>query len=142
MQKFTKRALSLALAFVLCFGLVSGIGLEASAATVNYVTGNPSSKYQNVIKNWGTRGTTATFLYNADGLRIRKTVGSTVTNYTLHGKNIAHMTQGSNTLHFLYAQRFSLREALVSGAISNRSPSASLCLALVRCPEPACHCAV
>ena len=48
-------------------------------------------------------GTTATFLYNADGLRIRKTVGSTVTNYnTLHGKNIVHLTQGSNNLHFFY----------------------------------------
>ena len=41
-------------------------------------------------------------LYNADGLRIRKTVGSTVTNYTLHGKNIVHLTQGSNNLHFFY----------------------------------------
>ena len=48
-------------------------------------------------------GTTATFLYNADGLRIRKTVGSTVTNYnTLHGKNIVHLAQGSNNLHFFY----------------------------------------
>ena len=47
-------------------------------------------------------GTTATFLYNAGGLRIRKTVGSTVTNYTLHGKNIVHLTQGSNNLHFFY----------------------------------------
>ena len=55
------------------------------------------------LKQMTKSGTTATFLYNADGLRIRKTVGSTVTNYTLHGKNIVHMTQGSNTLHFWYA---------------------------------------
>ena len=54
------------------------------------------------LKRMSKSGTTATFLYNADGLRIRKTVGSTVTNYTLHGKNIVHMTQGSNTLHFWY----------------------------------------
>ena len=54
------------------------------------------------LKQMTKSGTTATFLYNADGLRIRKTVGSTVTNYTLHGKNIVHMTQGSNTLHFWY----------------------------------------
>ena len=27
---------------------------------------------------------------------------SGTTNYTLHGKNIVHMTQGSNTLHFFY----------------------------------------
>lgn len=47
-------------------------------------------------------GTTATFLYNADGLRVRKTVNSTVTNYTLHGRNVMHLTQGSNSLHFFY----------------------------------------
>ena len=46
--------------------------------------------------------TTATFAYNADGLRVRKTVNGVQTNYTLHGKNIAHMTSGSNTLHFWY----------------------------------------
>ena len=57
-----KRILSFVLVLALCIGLLSGISFNASAATVNYVTGNPSSKYQNVIKNWGTRGTTATFL--------------------------------------------------------------------------------
>ena len=46
--------------------------------------------------------TTAAFDYNADGLRIRKTVGSTVTEYTLHGKNIVHLTRGSASLHFFY----------------------------------------
>ena len=40
--------------------------------------------------------------YNADGLRVQKTVNGVVTNYTLHGKNIVHLTQGSNTLHFWY----------------------------------------
>ena len=47
-------------------------------------------------------GTTASFKYNENGLRIQKTVNSVVTNYTLHGKNIMHMTQGSNALHFFY----------------------------------------
>ncbi len=45
---------------------------------------------------------TIVFKYNSEGLRVQKTVNGTVTNYTLHGKNIVHMTQGSNTLHFWY----------------------------------------
>ena len=50
---------------------------------------------------------TITFKYNADGLRIQKrkvtTYGLDVTtNYILHGKNIVHMTQGTNVLHFWY----------------------------------------
>ena len=47
-------------------------------------------------------GTTVQFEYNEEGLRTKKTVGSTVTNYILHGKNIVHMTRGSDTLHFYY----------------------------------------
>ena len=44
---------------------------------------------------------------NADGLRVQKRkvtiYGSDVTtNYILHGKNIVHMTQGTDTLHFWY----------------------------------------
>ena len=54
------------------------------------------------LKQMSKSGTTAAFLYNADGLRIRKTVNGVVTNYTLHGKNIVHLTQGSNALHFWY----------------------------------------
>ncbi len=46
--------------------------------------------------------TTASFVYNENGLRIQKTVNGEVTNYTLHGKNVVHMTQGSNNLHFFY----------------------------------------
>ena len=38
-----------------------------------------------------------------NGLRVQKTATSTgVTKYTLHGKNIVHMTQGSNSKHFFY----------------------------------------
>ncbi len=48
------------------------------------------------------RGTTASFKYNENGLRIQKTVNGVETNYTLHGKNIVHINQGSNDLHFFY----------------------------------------
>ncbi len=46
-------------------------------------------------------GTTVTFEYNEDGLRTKKTstsLGETI--YTLHGKNVVHMTQGGHDLHF------------------------------------------
>ena len=46
--------------------------------------------------------TDAQFVYNENGLRIQKTVNGVVTKYTLHGKNIVHMTQGGNELHFFY----------------------------------------
>ena len=45
---------------------------------------------------------TATFVYNENGLRVQKTVNWVVTKYTLHSKNVVHMTQGSNNLHFFY----------------------------------------
>ncbi len=54
------------------------------------------------LKSMSKSGTTASFKYNENGLRIQKTVNGVVTNYTLHGKNIVHMTQGSNDLHFFY----------------------------------------
>ena len=46
--------------------------------------------------------TTATFVYNENGLRVQKTVNGVVTKYTLHSKNVVHMTQSSNNLHFFY----------------------------------------
>ena len=50
------------------------------------------------------------FKYNEDGLRTKKTITdtsgatpiTTVTEYTLHGKNIVHLTQGNQKLHFFY----------------------------------------
>ena len=54
------------------------------------------------LKQMSKTGTTATFKYNSEGLRVQKNVNGTVTNYTLHGKNIVHLTQGSNALHFWY----------------------------------------
>ena len=47
-------------------------------------------------------GVTAEFVYNADGLRVQKTVNVVATKYTLHGKNVVHMTRGSDELHFFY----------------------------------------
>ena len=47
-------------------------------------------------------GVTAEFVYNADGLRVQKTVNGVVTDYTLHGKNVVHMTKGNDELHFFY----------------------------------------
>ena len=46
--------------------------------------------------------TTADFAYNADGLRVQKIVNGVTTDYTLHGKNIVHMTKGNAKLHFRY----------------------------------------
>ena len=45
---------------------------------------------------------TVCFAYNENGLRVRKTVNGVITDYTLHGKNIVHLTQGDNELHFFY----------------------------------------
>ena len=47
-------------------------------------------------------GVTAEFVYNADGLRVRKMVNGVATKYTLHGKNVVHMTSGADELHFFY----------------------------------------
>ena len=68
------------------------------------VIGNPTSdgtwsytwEKGRQLKQMSKSGTTATFKYNSEGLRVQKTVNGTVTNYTLHGKNTVHMTQGSN----------------------------------------------
>ena len=53
-----------------------------------------------------------TYDYNEDGLRTKKTrmyyddatgdIGYKATSYTLHGKNIVHMTENGNELHFFY----------------------------------------
>ena len=50
-----------------------------------------------------TDGTvTASFVYNAEGLRVQKTVNGVVTKYILHGKNITHLIRGNDELHFFY----------------------------------------
>ena len=60
-----------------------------------WVNGRQLTRMHNVDTN-------ASFVYNENGLRVQKTVNGVVTDYTLHGKNIVHMTQGSNELHFFY----------------------------------------
>ena len=44
----------------------------------------------------------AKFVYNENGLRVQKTVNGVATKYTLHGKNIVHMTSGADELHIFY----------------------------------------
>jgi len=57
MMRLSKRCLSALLVFVMVLCLLPGIPREAEAATVTYYYGSG-----NVIKNWGIRGETATFL--------------------------------------------------------------------------------
>lgn len=45
-------------------------------------------------------GTNAQFTYDHNGLRVKKVINGVETNYTLRGKNIVHVTQGNNDLHF------------------------------------------
>ena len=89
------------------------------------------------------------FTYNHEGLRTRKTrmyysdgdVAYSSTEYTLHGKNIVHMTQGSDSLHFFYAPRFSLAGSAGFGLHpKDCTPSASLRSALLRRAESASNC--
>ena len=89
-----------------------GINAATTYTVTSDAIGNPTSdgtwsytwekgRQLKQMENSGS-GTTASFEYNSEGLRVKKIVNGTVTNYTLHGKNIVHMTQGSNTLHFWY----------------------------------------
>ncbi|MBQ3216054.1 MAG: endonuclease, partial [Oscillospiraceae bacterium] len=61
MRTCAKRGLSLLLALVMCVSLLSGLVFTGTAATVTYKTGNADG-FSNVILNWGSRGTLATFL--------------------------------------------------------------------------------
>ncbi len=51
-------------------------------------------------------GTALSFSYDHNGLRTQKSATvsgvTTTTNYYLNGKQIVHLTQGSNTLPFFY----------------------------------------
>ena len=89
MNHWTKRISALFLALILSVSLLTGIVVPASAASVTYNTGYVSG-YGQVIKNWGSRGTVATFLspnaeafYNANGTSYEELslyAGSTNTN--------------------------------------------------------------
>ena len=39
---------------------------------------------------------------NENGLRVQKTINGVATKYTLHGKNVVHMTSGTDELHIFY----------------------------------------
>ena len=56
-----------------------------------------------MVKN----GDAVYFYYNEDGVRLQKTATGTtgVTKYSLHGKNIVHLTTAKNNLHFFYDAR-------------------------------------
>ncbi len=54
------------------------------------------------LQSMSKSGTSVSFTYNEDGLRVGKNVNGTVTTYVLYGKNVVHLTQGSNNLHFFY----------------------------------------
>ena len=58
MNNSAKRVISVLLVAMLCLSLLSGLSF---AAQVDYQTGNPEG-FENVILNWGHRGTDATFL--------------------------------------------------------------------------------
>ena len=59
---------------------------------------------------------TVSFTYNEDGLRVQKASTTTgTTKYTLHGKNIMHLTNGGNTLHFFYDAQNKPAVALFNG---------------------------
>ena len=82
-----------------------------NGSTIRYdAIGNPLSDgtwtytWQNgrQLQKMQKAGVTAEFVYNADGLRVQKTVNGVATKYTLHGKNIVHMTSGADELHFFY----------------------------------------
>ena len=82
-----------------------------NGSTIRYdAIGNPLSDgtwtytWQNgrQLQKMQKSGVTAEFVYNADGLRVQKTVNGVATKYTLHGKNIVHMTSGADELHFFY----------------------------------------
>ena len=82
-----------------------------NGSTIRYdAIGNPLSDgtwtytWQNgrQLQKMQKSGVTAEFVYNADGLRVQKTVNGVATKYTLHGKNVVHMTSGTDELHVFY----------------------------------------
>ena len=55
------------------------------------------------LKSMSKSGEAVSFVYNTDGLRVQKTATSTgTTKYSMHGRNLVHLTNGSNNLHFFY----------------------------------------
>lgn len=89
------------------------IGNPTNDGTWNYTWGGGSQMRAMYKGEFGEQGyDEITFEYNENGLRTKKTrmyyddatgdIGYKATNYTLHGKNIVHLSDGSNELHFFY----------------------------------------
>ena len=72
--------------------------------------GNVVSGIRNMIFGWGAgrkllvalADGLVMFEYNADGERVQKANKGVITEYTLHGKLITHLKQGTNEMHFYY----------------------------------------
>ena len=84
---------------------VDGVAITYDAIGNPLSDGTWSYTWQNgrQLQKMQKQGETVEFVYNENGLRVQKTATSTgVTKYTLHGKNVVHMTQGEDELHFFY----------------------------------------
>ena len=55
------------------------------------------------LQSMSRSGEAVSFVYNSDGLRVQKIATSTgTTKYSMHGRNLVHLTNGSDSLHFFY----------------------------------------
>ena len=81
--------------------------------TISYdAIGNPTTYrgwtmawYGRQLESASKNGTNLSFGYNADGIRLSKTVGSTTTQYLLNGTQILAQKTGSTILSFFYDQQ-------------------------------------
>ena len=74
---------------------VIGTPLNDGKWTYTWENGRQLARMQSI-------DTDAQFVYNENGLRVKKTVNGVVTDHTLHGKNVVHMKRGDDELHFFY----------------------------------------
>ena len=80
-----------------------GISYDAIGNPTNDGTWTYTWQHGRQLQQMSKAGETVSFEYNEDGLRTKKTATSTgATEYILHGKNIVHLTNGTNNLHFYY----------------------------------------
>ena len=73
------------------------IGNMTSDGTWSY-----SWEHGRELASMSKSGATWSFTYDADGMRTKRTNGSTTYNYVYNGGSLVKMTVGSNTLHFAY----------------------------------------
>ena len=57
------------------------------------------------LRSANKNGTSLSFVYNSDGIRLSKTMGSTTTQYLLNGTQILAQTTNGTTLSFFYDQQ-------------------------------------